>query len=145
MPEHRLFVSTETLDQWLVAERVTVEGDVLTLQEPSQRFTLKTAVHFLEEVAGGGDDAELIGKVKDVEVLTEMGGEHVSDSVILNDSAYQVVEGFLGVPIPGDEAEDAPPASGSDLASAARAAAEGETAEGADGVERLAQFFLGKQ
>ena len=99
--DHRLFVSQETLDIWMTDGRVDVEGEVMTLLPDRQRFQLKTALHFLEEVAGGGDDAELIGKVKDVEVLLEMGGEHVADSVILNDSAYQVTEGFLGEPYLG--------------------------------------------
>ena len=64
VPDHRLFVSQETLDIWMTDGRVEVEGEVMTLLPDGQRFQLKTAVHFLEEVAGGGDDAELIGKVK---------------------------------------------------------------------------------
>lgn len=151
MAEHRLFVSQETLDEWLSVERVSVDGDVLTLRDDTQRFRLKTAVHFLSEVAGGGDDAMLIGKVKDVEVLAAMGGEHVSDSVILNDSAYEVVEGFLGEPLPREGTEavvsdalpkhEGPP-SGSDLESAARAAT-GDAPS--DEVDALARFFLGQR
>ena len=37
MAEHRLFVSQETLDEWLSVERVSVDGDVLTLRDDTQR------------------------------------------------------------------------------------------------------------
>ena len=125
--DHRLFVSQETLDIWMTDGRVEVEGEVMTLLPDGQRFKLKTAVHFLEGVAGGGDAAELIGKVKDVETMLEMGAEHVADSVILDESAYQVMEGFLGEPIWDDNAK--PP----------KGAADPE-----DNVGRLARFFLGQ-
>jgi len=137
MPEHRLFVSQETLDKWMVEERVDVSGDVMTLVPEGKKFQLASAVHFTEEVAGGGDDAQLIGKVKDLEVLAELGGEHVSDSVILDESAYVVVEGFLGTPI--QDASDGKP-TGSSIDGAARAAL-GEPSE--EDVDLLAQFFLG--
>ena len=125
--DHRLFVSQETLDIWMTDGRVEVDGEVMTLLPDKQRFQLKTAVHFLEEVAGGGDDAALIGKVKDVESMLEMGAEHVADSVILNESAYQVMEGFLGEPIWDDNAK-----------------APKGAAEPGDNVAQLARFFLGQ-
>lgn len=105
--QNRLFVSQETLDLWMVDERVDVDGDVMTMKTEGHRFRLTSAVHFLEEVAGGGDDAQLIGKVKDLEALAELGGEHVSDSVILDESAYVVVEGFLGEPLTSEHTGDA--------------------------------------
>lgn len=111
----------------MTESRVEVDGEVMTLLPDRQRFRLKTAVHFVEELAGG-DEAELIGKVKDVEALVEMGGEHVADSVIYQDSAYQVVEGFLGEPIWD---ENATPVTGD--------------APAGDQVAALARFFLGRR
>lgn len=127
MVTHRLFVSQDTLDLWMTEGRVEVEGEVMTLLPDRQRFRLKTAVHFIEELAGG-DPEELIGKVKDVEQLLEMGGEHVADSVIYGDSAYQVIEGFLGEPIWDEHAT--PPS--------------GDPTPG-DNVTALARFFLGRR
>lgn len=120
MPAHRVFVSQETLDAWLEGGRVLVEGDVMTLRPEGQRFRLATAFHFLREVADGGDEQNLVGKVKDLEQLTAIGGEHCSDSVVLGENAYEIVEGFLGAPI--HEAASEGVARGSSLESAAAAA-----------------------
>ncbi|MAQ15938.1 MAG: hypothetical protein CMN30_14235 [Sandaracinus sp.] len=136
MSTHRLFVAQDVLDRWMVDEAVSVEGDVMTL-DGNQRFRLLSAVCFTEELTGEGDPHELIGRVKDLETLSGLGGEHVSDSVILGDNAYTVVEGFLGEPLePEPDAE----ASGSDLASATLSAL-GEKAESSE-IDLLAQFFL---
>ncbi len=124
MTDHRLFVSQETLDVWMTEEHVSVDGEILTLSG-GQRFQLKTALHFLEEVAGGGDEAGLIGKVKDLDQLGEIGGEHCADSVILDESAYQVVEGFLGEPIFDGE----PPTQ----------------VAGNEAIGRITRFFLGQR
>lgn len=125
MAEHRLFVSQETLDHWMTDGLVQVDGDVLTLAG-GHHFRLKTAVHVLEEIAGGGDEAGLIGTVRDVDALAAIGGEHVSDSLILNDSAYTVVEGFLGEPV---FQGDAPPF---------------YEPTGREALDRVARFFLGR-
>ena len=66
MAKNRVFVSQGTLDSWLSSERVTVDDDVMTLIPEGQRFRLTTAVHFLKEVADGGDEPALVGRVKDV-------------------------------------------------------------------------------
>ncbi len=99
MANTRVFLPQEILDQWLTDGRVEVQGETMTVLQAGLRFELKTAVRFLEELAGGGDEAQLVGKVKDLEQLASLGGEHCADSVILDDNAYQVVEGFVGEPV----------------------------------------------
>lgn len=131
MSENRVFVSQETLDRWLSEERVEVEGDVLTLQRDGQRFQLATALHFVSEVAGGGDPQGWLGKVKPLEGVVQAGGEHCAGSVVLGESAFEVVEGFLGLPI-----RDA----ASSLAAAAQKAL-GEAPAG-DDLDQLARFFM---
>jgi hypothetical protein len=74
MASHRVFVSQETLDIWLADERVNVDGDVMTLRPEGQKFKLLTAFHFIREVADGGDEQNLVGKVKDLGQLTAIGG-----------------------------------------------------------------------
>lgn len=112
MADDQLFVSQETLDIWMAEDRVSVDGDVLTLPGGTRRFSLKTAVHFLVDVTETGDPHGLIGKVKDIDALTALGGEHVSDSVILGDTAYEVKEGFLGTPSSAEGAGDGDPGEG---------------------------------
>jgi hypothetical protein len=116
--------------------RIEVDGEEMTLSPDGQRFRLRTALHFKEELAGGGDEAGLVGKVKDLEQVVALGGEHAYDSVILGDNAYTVVEGFVGEPI----LEEDPVASGDSLASAA-AAATGESSNDGE-IDLLARFFL---
>ncbi|MCP4198339.1 MAG: hypothetical protein GY762_14410 [Proteobacteria bacterium] len=64
---------------------------------------MNQAIYFAEDVGDGGDQYQLVGRVKNVEVLEGMGAEHYMDSVLIGDSAYQVVTGFAGAP----EAKDA--------------------------------------
>jgi hypothetical protein len=145
MGVNRVFVSQQTLDRWLSEGHIEVEGDTMTLQPDGQQFCLKTAVHFVREVEGG-DSHGLLHRVKDLEQLSEMGGEHFSDSVIVGDDAYEVVEGFAGEPIhvPA-QSQDNALASGPDLEAATRAAV-GEAPGGQvaqnDEMDMLARFFL---
>lgn len=133
MGQNRLFVSQETLDHWLSEGRVEVEGETMTVQPEGHKFQLKSAVHFKAEVAGS-DEAKLLGRVKDLQRLAELGGEHYADSVLLGEDAYEVAEGFVGEPV------IEPVASGHDLAEAARAAAGEGPAAGE--IDLLARFFL---
>jgi hypothetical protein len=135
MRENRLFVPQQMLDQWLSEDRIEVQGEVMITKPEGQRFGLTTAVLFKAEVTGSADEHELIGRVKDLEQLGQMGAEHYADSVILNDNAYQVVEGFAGTPI----IEDQGIAIGHSLATAARAAT-GDRA-GSGEIDLLARFL----
>ena len=138
MGVNRVFLPQEMLDGWLSEERVDVDGDVMTLRPEGQKFRLKTALRFLEELAEGGDEAALVGKVKDLEQLAELGGEHCADSVILGDNAYQVVEGFVGEPL----FDEQPAGTGSSLASAAQAALGEEEGTPSAEIDLIARFFL---
>lgn len=93
MPMSRVFVPQEALEAWLSSGRVHMVGETLFLD--GQAFALESAVRFVSEVAGGGDEANLIGRVKTHVQVEALGGEHVSDSVVLGDNAYEVIDGFL--------------------------------------------------
>ena len=136
MAANRVFLPQDALDRWLSEGRVEVEGETMTLRPEGQQFRLKTAVRFMSEVASGGDQQKLVGKVKDLEQLVGIGGEHCADSVILGDNAYQVVEGFVGEPI-WDEQR----LSGASLAEATRMAA-GDDRPPSSEIDLLARFFL---
>ncbi len=97
----RVFFPQHYLDLWMSDEKVTVDGEVLTVAADGAKVQLSTALRFLTEIADGGDAEQLVGKVRDLEELDALGGEHCADSVILGDNAYEVVEGFVGSPVDG--------------------------------------------
>jgi hypothetical protein len=94
MRVNRLFFSQETVDGWLEAGRVSLEGDVLTLPG-GPMFRLSSAVVFQAEVGSGVDAFSLCGKVKSHPEVEAMNGELATGSVLMGDSAYEVADGFL--------------------------------------------------
>lgn len=97
----RVFVPQEALESWVAEGLAQLNGETLVLEDVS--FQLASAVRFIAEVAGGGDAEELVGKVKTLDQVGELGGEHVTASVVLGDNAYEVIDGFLAQPSPGPE------------------------------------------
>jgi len=96
---NRVFFPQAALDEWMATDRVEIERDELTIIGENRRFRIAEAVRVVREVAGAGDEAELIGKVKSKNYLTELGAELMEESMILGDAAYDVVPGFVGAPI----------------------------------------------
>ena len=100
MGENRFFWPQEVLDQWMLDEKIAVDGEQLSIIEENCSYQVKQAVYFSADVGDGLDVYELVGRVKEISVLEkEMGAEYYMDSVIIEDSAYQVVPGFTGEPI----------------------------------------------
>ncbi|MFT3927300.1 MAG: hypothetical protein QM778_32450 [Myxococcales bacterium] len=97
----RVFVPQEALESWVAEGRAQLNGETLVLEEVP--FQLASAVRFIAEVAGGGDAQELVGKVKTLVQVSDLGGEHVTASVVLGDNAYEVIDGFLAQPADGVE------------------------------------------
>ena len=94
----RLFISLERLEAWTAEGRASLEGDRMTLIELDRQFVMMPAVHFVK--AAGTDPHDLIGRVKSKEALASMGAEQFASSVIYNDTAYDIVDGFIGDPLP---------------------------------------------
>lgn len=96
----RLFISNSRLEAWSAEGKLALSGSSLMLPELARAFHVRPAVYFAS-VAGGGDDPNnLIGVVKDQDALAAMGADHMMTSVIFGDTAYEVVNGFLGEPEP---------------------------------------------
>ncbi len=148
MGQNRVFFPQDALDRWLAKDRISVDGETMTLKQENQRFKLTTGLRFVEEVTGAPDVHKLVGRVKDMIQLAEIKGEHCADSVIVGDNAYSVVEGFLGEPLfeeagafdPTPVDSLAASISGDSLAGAARAAVGDDPNSGEIGL--LARFFL---
>jgi hypothetical protein len=99
MPMSRVFVPQEALETWLSSGRVHMVGETLFVD--GQAFGLEGAVRFVSEVAGGGDEQKLLGRVKSMAQVESLGGELCAASVVLGDNAYEVIEGFLAGVEPG--------------------------------------------
>jgi hypothetical protein len=99
MGKNRVFFPQEALDRWLVEGRVEINGSELTIPNERRRYRLVEAVRVVSEESGYTDPDELVGKVKTVLYLTELGAELLGDSMVLGDNAYRVVAGWLGSPV----------------------------------------------
>lgn len=96
----RLFISLERLEAWTAEGRAALDGDRMTLTELGREFAMVPAVHFVRATGQDHDPYDLIGRVKSKEALEAMGAEQFATSVIYNDTAYDVVDGFIGEPLP---------------------------------------------
>lgn len=143
MGDNRLFLSQAVLDRWLGEDRVQVEGEVMTTLPDRRAFCLKTAVLFQNELTGAGDAPDLIGRVKDLDQLTALGGDYSAGSVIVGDLAYEVAEGFVGEPLPDELGIVRAPSGPHDLAAAMQRAT--GAGDGASEVDLLARLFLEKR
>jgi hypothetical protein len=99
MGQNRVFFPQAALDQWVGDGAVELAGDVLTIAAEGRSYKIVEAARFLCEVAGAGDENQLVGKVMTRVFLSELGAEVLEDSVILGDNAYDVVCGFVATPI----------------------------------------------
>lgn len=93
----RLFLSQQRLDEWVEQERIQISEDTMTLDD-GKRFRLVPAVYFVSLVGTESDPHDLVGRVKTKAQLASLQAEHYRDSVILGETGYQVVEGFVGEP-----------------------------------------------
>lgn len=96
---NRVFFPQSALDLWLSEDRVDLIGSELTLKGEGRKYKVVEAVRVLAEVTGGVDEHELVGKVKTVSFLTELGAELLESSLVIGDLAYEVVPGFAGAPV----------------------------------------------
>ncbi len=96
----RLFISVDRLEAWSAEGRASLDGDRMTLTELGRKFAMMPAVHFVKVTGSDQDPYDLLGRVKSKEALDSMGAEQFASSVIYNDTAYDVVDGFIGDPLP---------------------------------------------
>ena len=99
MGKNRVFFPQEALDRWLVDGKVEISGSELTIPTERRRYRLVEAVRVVSEETSHTDPDELVGRVKTMLFLTELGAELLGDSMVLGDNAYRVVAGWLGTPL----------------------------------------------
>jgi hypothetical protein len=97
--QNRVFFPQAALDVWLTDGTVDLTGDELTIVAEGRRYRLAEAVRIVNEVTGGADANDLLGRVKTKSFLDAKKAELMESSLLLGDNAYDVVPGWLGEPI----------------------------------------------
>ena len=94
----KLFIPQETVDSWLTAERVNLNGEMLQLPEGGPVLRLVPGCFFRSVQAGSDGACRLLGKVKAKAAVSALGAEIYENSVILGETAYEVEIGFVAKP-----------------------------------------------
>ena len=99
MAPNRAFFPQRALDAWLAEAKIEFTGRELVIRAAQRRYQVVEAARIIQEVSGQEDIYDLVGHVKSVTFLTELGAEILESSMLLGDNAYEVVPGFMGVPL----------------------------------------------
>ena len=103
MPKH--FLPQTTLEEWALNDTADVKEGKLVFAADQASYPVTPAVHF-RSLATGSDDQKLLEKVKTDGQLQKLGAEHMAESVLLGDTAYEVVSGYV-VEVQAGKAADA--------------------------------------
>lgn len=96
----KLFLPQNQLEEWALADKADIQEGKLLIAEEKASYPAVSAVHFIK-IVSGKDEKKLVSRVKTQAQLDEIGAEAMADSVILGDSAYEVVPGYVTeVPTP---------------------------------------------
>jgi hypothetical protein len=96
----KLFLPQKTLEEWSASEKADLQDGKLVVTEGKASHSVTPAVHFVKLVSGN-DQSQLVGRVKTMSQLDSLGCEHMMDSVILGEAAYEVTPGYIAdVPAP---------------------------------------------
>lgn len=88
------FITQTLLDTWSDEGKVEIDGPLLRIPSEEASFTLIPALHFVA-LLEGQDSKQLVAKVKTEAYVREIGGEVVTTSCLLGDTAYEVQPGYL--------------------------------------------------
>ncbi|MBN8231630.1 hypothetical protein JYK02_29360 [Corallococcus macrosporus] len=99
----KLFLSQAQLEEWALADKADLrEGRLVVSADGGSDWPLTPAVHVVQLVSGE-DTHQLVSRVKTEEQLGRLGAEQMADSILVGDSAYEVVPGYVtevGAPAP---------------------------------------------
>jgi hypothetical protein len=107
----RLFLSQTTLEQWALDDKADLRDGKLVVHSETDGWPVEAAVHFVKLVAGA-DEQRLVARVKTDTQLAQLGAERFEDSVVLGESAYEVVPGYVAevaAPSKNDIRQPSPP------------------------------------
>ena len=96
----KLFLPQTQLEEWALADKADLQEGKLVVTAEKVSYPAVAGVHFIKLITGK-DDKKLVSRVKTQPQLEEMGAEALADSVILGETAYEVVPGYVTeVPTP---------------------------------------------
>jgi hypothetical protein len=101
----KLFLPQTQLEEWALADKADLrDGHLVVAEEGGASFPSVPAVHFVQLVSGD-DTHKLVSKVKTEAQLASLGAEQMADSVLLGETAYEIVPGYLTevAPRPSDK------------------------------------------
>ena len=115
----KLFLPQTQLEEWALEDKADIKDGVLLVTGEEGVYPVTPAVHVLQLVTGEDTNA-LVTKVKTEEQLKSLGAEQMADSVLLGETAYEVVPGYVAdVSVaPPEESEEGQPDSETDLLAA---------------------------
>jgi hypothetical protein len=122
----KLFLPEATLEEWAVEAKADLQGAQLVIAEDKTVVPLTPAVHF-SKLVSGSDDKHLLSKVKSAAQLQSLGAEQMRESVIVGETAYEVVSGYIA-----------------EMQDSAGGAEGAPQSEGTSEAEQLAAFLLDK-
>lgn len=105
MATPRVFFPQSLLNLLVDLGKVDLDGETIVLNEHGLRYKTEEAVRVTGEVTTGEDPLDIIGKVTSRAHLTdELGAELLGNSMLIEDSAYDVIPGFAGEAVEGADA-----------------------------------------
>ena len=102
----RLFLPQAQLEEWALEEKADIKGGHLVVSGEAGEYPVTPATRFVHLVSGE-DTHKLLERVKTHAHLESLGAEVLADSVVLGDTAYEGVDGYL-VELPSQSASTAP-------------------------------------
>jgi hypothetical protein len=88
------FLPQDTMDRWVDQGRADLQGNHLVELASGVQYPVREALRFLR-VESGADSHGLLHKVITLEQLKAVGAEHAMTSVILGETVYEVVPGWI--------------------------------------------------
>ena len=100
----KIFISGGVLDSLFAENKAELDGDRLTIHTRNdQVYRITAAFKFISVADGSKDSNGLMGKIYTKEELDKIKADIYMDSAIVNDLAYTVEPGFVGIPEAGSE------------------------------------------
>ncbi|MDY7225222.1 hypothetical protein [Hyalangium rubrum] len=103
----KLFLPQAQLEEWALGDKADLrDGKLVVAAEGGASYPTVPAVHFVKLVSGE-DTHQLVAKVKTEPQLASLGADHLETSVLVGETAYEVVPGYVTevavAPRPGDK------------------------------------------
>ncbi|WP_224245840.1 hypothetical protein [Hyalangium gracile] len=114
----KLFLPQTQLEEWALGDQADLkDGKLVVMAEGGGSYPTVPAVHFVQ-IVSGEDTHKLVAKVKTESQLASLGAEQMADSVIVGESAYEVVPGYVTEVPTAPRSSDKKPSNETDLLAA---------------------------